>query len=87
MLSRRHFIAASATVAGAPALPAAAAAPQVLRIAMTAADIPTPTGIPNNGFEGNRVTGAFPRAGASRGQRSLARGGRVHERVNGAMIA
>jgi peptide/nickel transport system substrate-binding protein len=57
MLSRRRFMAASATVAAAPALPVAAAAPQVLRIAMTAADIPTPTGIPNNGFEGYRFLG------------------------------
>ena len=57
MLSRRLFIAASAGAAAAPALPADAAAPQVLRIAMTAADIPTPTGIPNNGFEGYRFLG------------------------------
>src|SRR6202041_1546372 len=28
-----------------------------LRIAMTAADIPTPTGLPNNGFEGMRFLG------------------------------
>src|SRR5260370_24065945 len=30
---------------------------QVLRIAMTASDIPTTTGIPNNGFEGMRFLG------------------------------
>src|ERR1043166_8724228 len=30
---------------------------QVLRIAMTASDIPTTTGMPNNGFEGMRFLG------------------------------
>ena len=36
-------------------LPAAADAQQkVLRIGMTAADVPTTTGMPNNGFEGSR---------------------------------
>ena len=56
MLDRRHFLAASAT---APlAVQEAAAAPaQVLRIAMTAADLPTVTGIPNNGGEGFRFLG------------------------------
>jgi peptide/nickel transport system substrate-binding protein len=29
----------------------------VLRIAMTASDIPTTTGMPNNGFEGLRFLG------------------------------
>ena len=57
MLSRRSFMTVAAGAAAAPALPAFAAAPQVLRIAMTAADIPTPTGIPNNGFEGYRFLG------------------------------
>ena len=30
---------------------------KVLRIAMTASDIPTTTGMPNNGFEGMRFLG------------------------------
>ena len=30
---------------------------EMLRIAMTAADIPTATGLPNNGFEGMRFLG------------------------------
>jgi peptide/nickel transport system substrate-binding protein len=30
---------------------------EVLRIGMTAADIPTTTGMPNNGFEGMRFLG------------------------------
>src|ERR1700733_13611045 len=34
-----------------------ALAETTLRIAMTAADIPTPTGLPNNGFEGMRFLG------------------------------
>jgi len=32
-------------------------AEKVLRIAMTAADVPTTTGLPNNGFEGMRFLG------------------------------
>ena len=43
--------------AGAFALPAAAAGEKVLRIAMTASDIPLTTGGPDNGFEGFRFTG------------------------------
>jgi len=40
------------------ALPAAAQAqPKTLRIAMTASDVPTTTGMPNNGFEGMRFLG------------------------------
>jgi peptide/nickel transport system substrate-binding protein len=40
------------------ALPVSAArAEKVLRIAMTASDIPTSTGLPNNGFEGMRFLG------------------------------
>ena len=35
----------------------AAPAETTLRIAMTAADIPTTTGMPNNGFEGMRFLG------------------------------
>ena len=34
-----------------------ASAETTLRIAMTAADIPTATGLPNNGFEGMRFLG------------------------------
>ena len=57
MLSRRDFLIATAGAAAAPAVPAAAASPQVLRIAMTAADLPSTHGIPNNGFEGYRFLG------------------------------
>jgi len=41
----------------ATALPQAAAAETVLRIGMTAADIPRTLGQPDQGFEGNRFTG------------------------------
>ena len=51
---------ATAGAAAAPAVPAAAASPQVLRIAMTAADLPSTHGIPNNGFEGYRFLGYPP---------------------------
>jgi peptide/nickel transport system substrate-binding protein len=55
MLDRRSFLTAAAATAG---LSDAAAAPsQVLRIAMTASDLPTVTGIPNNGGEGFRFLG------------------------------
>jgi len=57
MLSRRDLLIATAGVAATPALPAAAASPQVLRIGMTAADLPSTHGIPNNGFEGYRFLG------------------------------
>ncbi len=60
MLSRRDFLIATAGAAATPALPAAAASPQVLRIAMTAADLPSTHGIPNNGFEGYRFLGYQP---------------------------
>ncbi|MDB5414418.1 MAG: 4-phytase [Rubritepida sp.] len=40
-------------------VPAQTPAPRTLRIAMTAADVPTTTGMPNNGFEGMRFLG-FP---------------------------
>src|SRR5262249_61276086 len=56
MFTRRGFIAA-AGAAAMPALPAGAATPQVLRIGMTAADLPTTHGIPNNGGEGFRFLG------------------------------
>jgi ABC-type transport system substrate-binding protein len=55
---------AAALAAGLAAMPAAAQQPaapaaqaKVLRIAMTAADVPTTTGMPNNGFEGMRFLG------------------------------
>ncbi len=59
VLSRRDFCMA-ATVAGAlplAARDARAAPPANLRIAMTSADLPTVTGIPNNGGEGFRFLG------------------------------
>src|SRR5216684_2222607 len=56
MLSRRGLITA-ATAAGLPIIPGHAASPQVLRIGMTAADLPTTHGIPNNGGEGFRFLG------------------------------
>ncbi|MGE0224393.1 MAG: ABC transporter substrate-binding protein [Acetobacteraceae bacterium] len=59
MLTRRGFIAAASGTAALPVLPGhgLAATPQVLRIGMTAADVPTPHGIPNNGGEGFRFLG------------------------------
>src|ERR1044072_3237721 len=45
------------TVASVLALPQAASAETVLRIGMTAADIPRTLGQPDQGFEGNRFTG------------------------------
>jgi peptide/nickel transport system substrate-binding protein len=55
-MKRRLFTLLAACVLGAtPAL----AQEKVLRIAMTASDIPTTTGMPNNGFEGMRFLG-FP---------------------------
>jgi ABC-type transport system substrate-binding protein len=57
MLSRRGLLTAAAGAAALPMLPAEAAAPQVLRIGMTAADLPTTHGIPNNGGEGFRFLG------------------------------
>src|ERR1700733_6457172 len=56
MLNRRNFLAASA-VSTIGAWEADAASSQVLRIAMTASDLPTVTGIPNNGGEGFRFLG------------------------------
>lgn len=57
MISRRNFMVGAAGVASLPALPAAAAGAQVLRIGMTAADLPSTHGIPNNGGEGFRFLG------------------------------
>jgi peptide/nickel transport system substrate-binding protein len=44
-------------LAGSLLTPPQALAETLLRIAMTASDIPTPTGMPNNGFEGMRFLG------------------------------
>jgi ABC-type transport system substrate-binding protein len=49
--------AAAVLALGFGATPAGAQQPKVLRIAMTAADVPTTTGMPNNGFEGMRFLG------------------------------
>ena len=56
MLDRRRFLAAS-TASAFTGLEASAETAQVLRIAMTASDLPTVTGIPNNGGEGFRFLG------------------------------
>ena len=48
---------AAAFHAGAATPPASAQQQKALRIAMTAADVPTTTGMPNNGFEGMRFLG------------------------------
>jgi peptide/nickel transport system substrate-binding protein len=60
MLSRRDLLVLSGGAAALPMLRpelAMGAPPQVLRIAMTAADLPATGGIPNNGFEGYRFLG------------------------------
>src|ERR1700751_1041861 len=55
-MKRRLFgLMAACVLSTTPAL----AQEKVLRIAMTASDIPTTTGMPNNGFEGMRFLG-FP---------------------------
>jgi peptide/nickel transport system substrate-binding protein len=56
---RRPTVAAAlaATLLGWGAAPADAQQPRVLRIAMTATDVPTTSGMPNNGFEGMRFLG------------------------------
>ncbi|WP_428484151.1 ABC transporter substrate-binding protein [Rhodopila sp.] len=59
-MDRRDFLAGAALAASLPALPARAATGGTLRIAMTAADLPTAGGIPNNGFEGYRFLGYPP---------------------------
>lgn len=57
-LTRRDLLAAATTIAVAGTIaPARAQSEKVLRIAMTAADIPLTTGGPDNGFEGFRFTG------------------------------
>ncbi|MDB5652721.1 MAG: 4-phytase, partial [Tardiphaga sp.] len=52
MLKRYATLAIGAVLLSQPAL-----AETTLRIAMTASDIPTATGLPNNGFEGMRFMG------------------------------
>ena len=59
MIIRRFRLLALACAASVFALSPASAQEKVLRIAMTASDIPTTTGMPNNGFEGMRFLG-FP---------------------------
>ena len=53
----KPLIAAIAVALGAVAASPAQAQEKVLRIAMTAADIPRTLGQPDQGFEGNRFTG------------------------------
>ncbi len=59
-IKRRDLLIAGAGLMAAPVLPARAAAAQTLRIGMTAADLPSTHGIPNNGFEGYRFLGYPP---------------------------
>ena len=58
-ITRREMLIGGATLAGATMLPdsASAQSASVLRIGMTAADIPQMTGAPDNGFEGYRFCG------------------------------
>ena len=55
MMTYRHFWVLA--LAGSLLTLSPARGEQVLRIAMTASDIPTTTGMPNNGFEGMRFLG------------------------------
>lgn len=57
---RRDLLAGIAATAALPAVPVMAAGGGTLRIAMTAADLPSAHGIPNNGFEGYRFLGYPP---------------------------
>ena len=57
IVSRRGLLASAAGVAAWQAAEGHGASPQVLRIGMTAADLPTTHGIPNNGGEGFRFLG------------------------------
>ncbi|WP_409999117.1 ABC transporter substrate-binding protein [Bradyrhizobium sp. SZCCHNPS1003] len=57
MKERAAVAAAMMTTVSALALPVQASAESVLRIGMTAADIPRTLGQPDQGFEGNRFTG------------------------------
>jgi peptide/nickel transport system substrate-binding protein len=56
-VSRRGLLASAAGAAAFPVVSGHAARPQVLRIGMTASDLPTTHGIPNNGGEGFRFLG------------------------------
>ena len=58
-MKSRVFSLLSLLVASALPLQSAFAQEKTLRIAMTASDIPTTSGMPNNGFEGMRFMG-FP---------------------------
>ncbi len=57
MLDRRSLLATAAAASALGGRQASAASPKLLRIAMTASDLPTVTGIPNNGGEGFRFLG------------------------------
>eukprot|EP01034_Spumella_vulgaris_P012169 gene12169-15492_t len=59
MSLRRFSLAVAIAAASIVPLSAVQAQEKTLRIAMTASDIPTTTGMPNNGFEGMRFLG-FP---------------------------
>ncbi|GJD52530.1 Periplasmic dipeptide transport protein [Methylobacterium crusticola] len=56
-LTRRSLLAGAGTILTLDAPSRAAASERILRVAMTAADIPLTTGGPDNGFEGYRFTG------------------------------
>jgi peptide/nickel transport system substrate-binding protein len=56
MMFRRELLAGIAASA-LPAVSALAAGGGTLRVAMTAADLPSAHGIPNDGFEGYRFLG------------------------------
>src|SRR3954463_10852042 len=58
-LTRLALALAASVISVSSALSPAAAQEKTLRIAMTASDIPTTSGMPNNGFEGMRFLG-FP---------------------------
>lgn len=58
-MKKSRLALASLAAASLLCLSPASAQEKVLRIAMTASDIPTTTGMPNNGFEGMRFLG-FP---------------------------
>ncbi len=59
-MQRRELLTGIAATAAIPSIPVEAATGGTLRIAMTAADLPTAHGIPNNGFEGYRFLGYPP---------------------------
>lgn len=59
-MNRRELLTGIAAAASLPMFPAFAAGGGTLRIAMTASDLPSAHGIPNNGFEGYRFLGYPP---------------------------